>query len=488
MRTKNSWETNRVARSLLARPQKRLGKPSVHILPMFLLLFAWGAVLPNHAFADPSMAAKCFMTEAGEVKGNNVNQLVRWASVSKVFTSSWAIHEMGAASRFATRFHLTPVAGRSSQFDLHISGGRDPVLNRSSMQYILSQLNQAGYDQFGMVTVDENFVFLSDTLSQSFANRVDHLPGTPGRRVVLQELTEFFLNPNQGVEQASADAQRARGLSIRGPLRAKVMSWHTNPPDQPDRVGFVASQDWKSQPGTVALEYRSVPLIEIVKEMNRTSNNYIANLLFEGLGGVGEFTKFAQDKLGLDEKEFRFESGSGLPVMSPGRKDNWATCDAVLVTLKDLTETLEQDRTLGPGRRLSLQDALAVSGVAASNQPNTVRAYATAANYDALVAKTGTINPAIGLAGMLSTKQGRVYFAYSVAMSSQVLQRNNRAEISQEQQEARGMIRQELAQLLRDFGGAEPMGYNVRAFSTFDRQSGLFRLGAGRGNENLLRP
>ncbi|PLS69398.1 MAG: D-alanyl-D-alanine carboxypeptidase [Cyanobacteria bacterium M5B4] len=64
--------------------------------------------------------------------------------------------------------------------------------------------------------------------------------------------------------------------------------------------------------GRVLVQYRSLPLWQILKQMNIYSNNIIADVLMTNLGGTGKVIPKLVELSGIPSQEIRLSNGSGL--------------------------------------------------------------------------------------------------------------------------------------------------------------------------------
>ena len=81
---------------------------------------------------------------------------------------------------------------------------------------------------------------------------------------------------------------------------------------------------------------------------------------------------------------------------------------------------------------------------------------------NSMVAKTGTVDPAITLAGLLSTQEGDVYFGILMETQSPA-----------DWSSARDRVRSRVMDLLDQFGGRRSFSYAKAAFLPFDASSSL---------------
>jgi hypothetical protein len=108
----------------------------------------WLRLLTNFQFEE-SKQSYCF-EENGQIFGENIDLKVKPASVTKLYTTLWALDELGHDYRFITRFAI-------KNNDLYILGGLDPYFVTENLIVMITKLNQLGYDSFKNVYFDSAF-------------------------------------------------------------------------------------------------------------------------------------------------------------------------------------------------------------------------------------------------------------------------------------------------------------------------------------------
>lgn len=382
----------------------------------------------------------CYMLDQGkeaEVQGERSEKLYEIASVSKVVTSYWAIRELGPNFRFSTRIHITPV-GRDI-FDVHIQGGRDPFWGRQLTHFLFVELNKLNVREIRKLTFDENLGFRWSVVSDSIR------PMNPKPQEIAKALEKHLQNLSAEYPQTRREAAFS-GIQLPKSLKLAVGS-----------VDYLPKSDFKPESDTALYVLKSSKLARYLKEMNTVSNNHVADRIFEYLGGIEKFKVFMQKDLAMDGTDIRFVNGSGDSVVvqeEDGRKAkvyNKASCDSMVRILYRMHLDLQKNHGL------DLKDIMAVSG------PNggTLRP-----RYDSLrnsvVAKTGTVDPAITLAGMVATAKGNVYFGIFMGTDSPADWTNGR-----------DRVRLRVIDLIKRFGGRKSFAYTSQDFLPFDQNSTL---------------
>lgn len=416
-----------------------MGSRMATILGTLSVLLTVAALSPAQA---ASLRASCHLEDTANdrIDGVNVDDRYPIASVSKIMTAYWAIAKMGPQGRFPTKVSIRVVTGDLA--DVHLTGSRDPYIGKWTLQYIVSELNRVGVTKIRNLTYDENFKYLNDTTGDvAHANFDNHEPG-PDR--VGTQLKSGFSNINGGYDGLKSRASKVRQMSLPGALKMKVES-----------IGFKSKDEFVASQYDSHFTYRSTVMTEILKEMNRNSNNYAANNIFESLGGPEEFKDFIKEKLNLGSDSLRFVNGSGDSKTVGGSKIyNEGTCRAIIRVLQGLRAELKK-------HGLGLHHVLAVAGRNAPGSKSTVDMYKNDETNGALIAKTGTVNPAITLAGMMVTEEGNLYFGYIYKTNGS----------GGDWRQARQKIKVAVTAMLKEHGGGDPMSTVPEAFLGFDEGS-----------------
>lgn len=378
----------------------------------------------------------CYMLDNGghtNIVGDDANKLFEIASVSKIVTSYWALRELGPQFRFGTRIYITPVA--RDLFDVHIQGSQDPFWGRQLTHFLFSELNKSGVREVRKLTFDENLGFRWGVLTDN----ID--PQNPSSQEIADSIARHIRAlaneyPRTRQEAAAVGVVLPKNLSLRA---------HS--------VEFQSAADFRPASDTASFVLKSAPLFRYLKEMNIVSNNHVADRLFAVLGGVNRFRPFLQAALGMAERDVLFVNGSGNSIVGAnGNKEyNQATCEAIVRIQYQMQSELRSHHGMG------LKDVMAVSGADGGT---------LSPRYDSipnsLVAKTGTVDPAVTLSGVLSTQQGEVYFGIFMDTTSPSDWNN-----------ARDQVRGKVLGLIQKFGGKKQFAYTSRAFLPFDNASVL---------------
>jgi hypothetical protein len=105
---------------------------------------------------------------------------------------------------------------------------------------------------------------------------------------------------------------------------------------------------------------------------------------------------------------------------------------------------------------MQMEDILALAGEdsKADEASSTTKYYNNDLTQDAVAAKTGTVTPAVTLAGVAHTQQGDVYFYFNKGRSG-----------------TRALIQTALVKMIQLFGGPKKIAYDAPEFSQVDVES-----------------
>ncbi len=285
------------------------------------------------------------------------------ASLTKVATSLAALSTWGANYQFETTVRTTGTISRGVlRGDLIIQGNGDPLF------------------------VWEEAISLGNTLQSMGINRVQ------GNLIITGN---FAMNYNFNPLKSGEFLKQA--LNAATWSNTVENQYQTLPPGTP-RPQVVIS-------GTVQLarlinpkqillvRHHSLPLSQILKEMNVYSNNEMAEILAYSLGGAPVVQQKAAIAANVPLTEIQLINGSGLGVEN--RISPRAVCAMLMTIQKELLPY-----------KLTVADLFAVSG---RDRRGTLLTRQIPLNT---VSKTGTLNDVSALAGVMPTRdRGLVWFA-----------------------------------------------------------------------------
>lgn len=389
---------------------------------------------------------QCELIEgSGKVTGIRPDVPYTIASVSKVFTTFWAVSKLGPKYRFPHKIYVTPVAGDS--FDVHIAGSDFPYFDKTMLQYLVSELNNNGVDQINNLTFDEKFDYATNIRTNGGLVHQNRSLGTSStERMLSNDLKKISAGYNTIVQKSFAIDQ----VKMRSNINIKV-----------NHIDFKSKKDFQTSGNTKVFVLNSSELYRVLKELNRNSHNFAADKIFEKLQSTGSFESFMKNSINVGSNEIKFYNGSGYPDESgPTKLYNKASCSAVVEMMDALRKVLVKNG-------LTLKDIMPTAGMDAADdgQSTVSKIYGKTAGRGALIAKTGTVADTIALAGLMSTSEGNIYFHTSYNYSGYGGQ-------SQAYNGIRGILNREL----KENGKDTLDGFRPKAFLSFDNDSKMVAL------------
>jgi len=391
------------------------------------------------------LSSQCFLQDGlgHTLDGVSVDDMHPIASVSKVMTSYWAVKTMGANGRYKTVFHLKKID--AEQYDVHIQGSRDPFSDQQMWQYVVGELNKKGIYKIRNLTFDENFKYSRSSPEHPTIHISD--VSQPAPDTVAASIRSSLQGLNVGYGATRALALSEMNLSLPESIHLQVSD-----------IVFSSLSDFKPDDFDEHQVYQSAPLVTLLREMNRNSNNFAANQFFESLGGAEQFQVFMEKDLNLGPNEVSFVNGSGDRYERTSQAYNLASCRSIVTVLKAMSDTLKVSH-------LQLDNVFALAGADEGGASTVSEVYKDDLTNHALVAKTGTVNPAVTLGGVMSTEDGDFYFGYIYATNGS----------AGDWRSARLQIRAQINNFFRQHA-AKPMNASVGKFLPFDSQSTLTKL------------
>ncbi len=283
------------------------------------------------------------------------------ASLTKVATTLASLYQFGPEHRFVTLFGTSgSVDNGVLQGDLWVLGGEDPLFVWEDAIAVGNVLNAQGIRQ---VTGD------------------------------LVIVGRFYMNFFPQPERSGTLLRQ--GLNGRGwPAEAEVQ-FQTLPPGTPrpevNIWGSVRMTEGIPAEWQVLVKHESAPLLRLLKLMNLYSNNLMADMLADAVGGAKEVSRICRTLTGIPAEEIQLINGSGLGV------ENRISPRANVALLQAIQALLQE-------KQLSLADVFAVVG-------QDVGVLERRLLPAVLIAKSGTLNRVSTLAGVLPTERGDIWFA-----------------------------------------------------------------------------
>ncbi|NJK38075.1 MAG: D-alanyl-D-alanine carboxypeptidase [Oscillatoriales cyanobacterium RM2_1_1] len=284
------------------------------------------------------------------------------ASLTKVATSLAALQRWTPDHQFETMVGITgPIVGGVVQGDLAIVGGSDPFFVWEEAFALGNTLNQMG------------------------------ITGVTGNLVITGDFSMNYESDWAKAGQLLKQALDAR----QWPAEAQAQYQTRMPPGTPQPQVTIAGtvQPFSASPqAQPIIRHKSLPLAEVLKQMNIYSNNLMAEMLAQSVGGTAVVRQQAATAAGVSVDEIQLINGSGLG------HENQISPHAVVKMFMALQQKLE-------GTGLNVVDLFPVSG----RDQGTLE-FRKIPKHTPV--KTGSLFDVSALAGALPTRdRGIVWFA-----------------------------------------------------------------------------
>ena len=344
--------------------------------PMNPLVAAYTDSLATFGFSAENQGF-IVTTLKGEVLAeHNADRLFNPASVTKIATSLTAISRLGPDFKFRTSLYtdgtLDPATG-VLHGSLYVIGSGDPALFPENAMMIADKLNRSGIRE-----VDGNLV----VLGQFFFN-------FSTAREASAKAFRAVLTPDTWTAQAKASYTRF--LAIRsaedrdsGTQKAPPLS---GPPSLKINGQTISDPTVNTSKLSPLAVHTSLPLLRVLKGLNDFSNNWMATVIGNLVGGPDAVERFLKTEVGFKDDEVSFATSSGLGA-------NAISPRGTITMLRKLITYLE-------GKGLVPAEILPVAGVDAG----TLERRFTDVYRGSVVAKTGTLSSVSALAGVAYTRQ-----------------------------------------------------------------------------------
>lgn len=409
------------------------------------------------------MGAKFYSLDRQQViYSRNSDTLFTPASNMKMFTSAMALKKVGPDYRFHTRLYSNgKIKGTVLKGDLYIKGFGDPSLVTEQMWILVNELKNLPITKVeGNIIADNSYfdgqgklktwksyrgpeAYLAPTgaLSFNFNTVTVYVEAGKNRgdkaRVVVDPDIAYFHVRNRAVTTKNRRSRRklivtrlgrkdhdliiVKGRLPRGVARKKFFLNVTDP----QWYTALAFKRFLNQAGVevtgkvkrglvpqyskVLVDHKSPPLAEILRGLNKFSNNFVAEQILKTLGAqfLGEpgttenGVLLLQDymlELGYTPDQYRMVDGSGLS------KTNLVTPDQVVALLEDAYD----DLSIFP----EFISALGVMGLDGSVIDRMHHSKAA----QKIRVKTGTLNHVSALSGYYQSHEGE-RFAFSILLN-----------------------------------------------------------------------
>lgn len=407
------------------------------------------AIMTNKAEVGVEVVS---LTKGDAIFRSNADIPMNPASVTKLVITAGALKYLGPDYRFRTQFFYDAKSGNGYVPTLYIKGRGDPSMVIENLTEVARNVVQTGIRKVGKIVVDDTFFDLNDppglmrgartvdgvhtgALSLDF-NEVEFTvtPGKPGGpatikanaggailKIVNKTVTSGGKKGRNGIQitMPPTDPQANEiPVIVTGQISANARPLITYRPIYSAALFFGATfRDLLEQNHVVVesgpvsgnvpegmrpfREEFSKPLSVILQDMNKFSNNFIAEQILKTLGaelgglpgstqkGIAVLRKYFAD-LGIRDNNFYIVNGSGLTY------DNRITPTQIIVLIRDMFHN---------GRAwIPFVESLSIAGV-----DGTIRhRHRSPLLIGRMRAKTGTLANVSTLAGVLPSSNGEV--------------------------------------------------------------------------------
>ncbi len=273
------------------------------------------------------------------------------ASLTKIATTLVTLHKWGANHQFTTNIYFTGEINHGVvKGDLVIQGTGDPLFVWEEAIALGNALNQLGIKQIqGNILVTDKFYMNFE--SQPLA-AVRLLQQALDRNLWQSEITQQYRQMPAGTKQPEVIITGQIKQIQQIPIKAQLL-----------------------------ISHHSLPLAEILRQMNIYSNNQMAQILADLVGGADVVAQSSAKIAGFPEAEIKLVNGSGLGeenkispravcqmLMASDRllqSKNYSVADLFPTAGRDLVGTVK-DRDLPQGTTIktgTLDNVSALAGV-----------------------------------------------------------------------------------------------------------------------------
>ncbi len=317
--------------------------------------------LKRAGYSNASQGIWIQTTNGTMLASHNGTKPISAASLTKIATTLAALDTWGTNYQFITKISTTgKIVGNTLQGDLIIQGSNDPLL------------------------VWEDAIAIGNAINRLGINRVQ------GNLIVTRG---FYMNFETSPATTTSFFRRAINAQTWSPAISKLYQAKRSQ-ISPPRVTISGKSLYRSNftaPNTLLVNHASLPMWQILKRMNTFSNNEMAEILANTLGGGRAIAQKVGTTTGL-AGEIRLINGSGL-----GQKNQISprATVAMLIAIQNLAQA----------QGLSLAD-LFPSGQC---RCGTIRHRNLPVGA---IVKTGTLSDVSALGGIFQTRdRGTIWFA-----------------------------------------------------------------------------
>lgn len=358
------------------------------------------------------------------------------ASVLKVATAAAALELLGPEFTFRTEFWgERPVPGGVET--LTVRGGGDPDFTTEDAWLVARELHKRGLRRIGAIRIDQSkFPSLrppsgqrayragSAGLAFNFNSiGIKVCPTAPGKNAVVSvDPWESGATVTGVVKSGSGSGLRVdeKGGGLKFVVGGSVplgecVSVYRSVPDPASYFGrtFVellrsvgvqvlrgVAPGERSPGGQLLYQHSSKPLVDILRDLNHYSNNFIAEQVLLALGEMPDGERDRQ--VGLD-RIAGYLTNLGIPAEQVSLADASGLSHTNRMTAQGIVTVLEHmDRHVGSGPEFEIS-------LSVSNRNGTLRKRDFGGEERTVRGKTGTLDGVSSLAGYVTARSGRRY-------------------------------------------------------------------------------
>jgi serine-type D-Ala-D-Ala carboxypeptidase/endopeptidase (penicillin-binding protein 4) len=321
---------------------------------------------------NPAQQGIWLQTDSVPLVSQQANVLLPAASLTKSATTLAALKTWGFDKKFDTNIAKLPdskIQGDTLVGDLVIQGAGDPLFVWEDAQALAQTLNKIGIKQVnGNLQIVGNFAMNYQRDPQKAG---ELLKQGLGGATLAQSLTAAQLK--------DVNVIQAQTNKLAGKFQVKI-------------AGAVLVTTDLPQNAEVIIKHRSLPLPDIIREMNIYSNNEIAQMLADSVGGQEKVMEITASAAEFTPSEIRLINGSGLGVQNQ-------------IAPHAVSQVFRAIHRLARPQNLTVADLFPASGTD-SKGSMLDRKMPTGTTV-----KTGTLNEVSALTGALPTRdRGLVWF------------------------------------------------------------------------------
>ncbi len=364
-------------------------QPLTEVPPLNPLVAAYADSLALRGF-DAENQGFMVATLKGEVLAeHNADRLFNPASVTKVATSLTAISRLGPDFRFRTSLYTDGTFDPSTGVlhgSLYVIGSGDPAFFHENGLMIVDKLNQSGIREVdGNLIVLGRFYYNFSASPDASAKSLRSTFSPESWSSAVKNAYPRFL----AMKAAEARNSSAAGKATTG----RSSAWRAGQPSLKVTGKTIVESGVNTGSLKLLAVHTSLPLVRLLKGLNDFSNNWMAMVIGNLVGGPDAVTRFLQIEVGFKEDEVSFATSSGLGA-------NQISPRGTMIMLRKLIGYLQT-------KGLGLEDVLPIAGI----DGGTLERRFTEVYRGSVVAKTGTLSGVSALAGVAHTRlRGPVLF------------------------------------------------------------------------------